>query len=875
MHLAFLRTARASIPYCGLVGFSLLSASCGGGGDGSTAPPPTIGSIVISPSNPAPIPAGGTLQLSATVRDTRGQPLSGQAITYATSAPSIATVSGQGLVSAPGPVGAVDITASAGSVSASVSTTIVAGASASLTRTSADPANVSAGAPAGDSVRYLVTDAFGNPRRNEIITFTVAAGDGQVSPALAETDPQGRAATRFRTGTTAGQNTLTATVGGVAPISFSLTTVPSAVSISSVTPSPMTAGATVTINGTGFSPVTTEDAVTIDGQAATITSASSIQLTVVVPTTLPCAPTHQADLEVIVNGAPGFARPMLRPGTLRSVAVGSALVIGDPAELGCTELSPASGSYTVSVLNTSAAPSLLTPFRFSGTTTIPASASLAVNAFVLRQSMSTPFPRRPATAMESEARTRALAHTRVLEANRAIYRKFRSRVRVRGRTAASASPSLRPSVGVAPSVSVPMAVGDTRTFRVIQFSVGGGATCSSFAEITARVVHVGAKSIIYEDAAAPLAGQMDSYFVRLGEEFDATMYASDSTYFGDPLVTDPDTDADQHLNMVFTPSVPTGLSGFVITCDFFARNETDNQGSNLGENFYARVPTVAGTGFSENTADSWLRQMRAVVVHEAKHIAAFGARLVSGALAFEESWLEEGMAMTAEEVWARNAVYLTTWKGNADYASTLYCEVRPNDAACSGKPYVMFDHFDWLYDFLDQAGSHSLFGGVASLDFTFYGTAWSFIRWNADRYASSEVSFLRGITQAVDVVGLANITRQAGSNPEQMLAMWSLSLSLDENTAVAGNPDLGLPTWNLRDIYRGMSADFPTTFPKTYPLVAQPIPSGNFSIDNAGIHGGSFALYDLFGVSGDTRAVSLIPNTAPNPGLRLVIARVQ
>ncbi|HMJ18609.1 MAG TPA: IPT/TIG domain-containing protein, partial [Gemmatimonadaceae bacterium] len=668
MHHAILKTARSSIAYCGLAGLGLLGTSCGGGGD-STAPPPQVGNLSISPTSPAQVSAGGTLQLSVTVRDTKGAVMSGQSITYTTSAPSIATVSNQGVVSAPGPVGAADITASAGGVSASLSLTVVPGASASVTRTSADPANVSAGAPAGDSVRFVVKDAFGNPRANEVVLFAVAAGNGQVSPAVAQTDAQGRVATRFRTGITVGPNTVTATVNGVAPASLALTTVASSVSITSVTPSPMVPGAAVTINGSGFSATSTEDVVTVDGLTATITTASSTQITFVAPAS-PCAPTHQANLELVVNGASGFARPTLRPGTLRTIPVGSAILIRDAADLGCTELSPAGAQYTVSVLNTSQSLSALTPFRFTGTTTIPASASIAVNPFVLHQSVNVGVPHRPATAIEAAARDRALAHRGVLEANRAIYRRFKNRIRSRRGAAANVSPSVRASVSVPSSVSAAVAIGDTRLFRVVRIA-GTSVSCSIFDEITARAVYVGTKGIIWEDVAAPLHGQMDAHLVRLGEEFDATMYVTDSTYFGDPLVTDGDTDQDQHLNMIFTPVVPTGIAGFVILCDFFPRNTTDNQGSNLGETFYAAVPTVAGSGFTGNTADNWIRRMRSIIVHEVKHIASDGAHLEQQASDLEESWLEEGMAMTAEEVWGRNSVYHTTWKGNADYRSTL------------------------------------------------------------------------------------------------------------------------------------------------------------------------------------------------------------
>ena len=50
--------------------------------------------------------------------------------------------------------------------------------------------------------------------------------------------------------------------------------------------------------------------------------------------------------------------------------------------------------------------------------------------------------------------------------------------------------------------------------------------------------------------------------------------------------------------------------------------------------------------------------MRSLIVHEVKHIASFGAHIVNKANRFEESWLEEGMALVAEEVWARDGSIL-------------------------------------------------------------------------------------------------------------------------------------------------------------------------------------------------------------------------
>ena len=652
---------------------------------------------------------------------------------------------------------------------------------------------------------------------------------------------------------------------------MSLTTVAGSVTISSISPSPMTPGIPVTIIGVGFSPTATGDAVSIDGVSATVNSATATELVISVPAGLPCTPTHQATVQVTANGASAVGHQALRVGTVRTFAVGSSVVLTDPAALNCTELSPGDGRYAVNVVNTSAAPVGVSPFHFVGATSIPPGTTFARNApFTLRQSLSR-AARSPQISADARLPSmRSAAHFIELESNRLLYKELKKNFS----SASKGSPAGRTARASMSAAAVP-AVGDIRSFRVVQPStaVGAAGGCSNFVEISAKVVYVGTKAIIYEDVAAPLAGQMDSHFTRLGQEFDTGMYPTETTYFGDPLITDSFTDNDQHLSMVFTPSIPSTLGGFVTGCDFAPRNTTNRQASNLGEIFYAVVPKVAGTGFGADTPDAWLRTMRATVVHEVKHIASFGAHLVNNALSFEESWLEEGMAMTAEEVWARDRIYAgATWKGNMVYATTLYCDVRPTNPACINAPFAMFEHFARLYTAMDLPGTTSLFGRVADNDFAFYFLSWSFIRFNADRYATSEVDFLRGITQATDVTGLANIARRTGANNDDMLENWTLSLSVDENPAFAANADANFRSWHLRDIFAGMNRDFaPGNFPKPYPLVPQTIPAGDFVIDNLGIHGGSFSPFDLLGVAANTRTIGV----AGSPLIRLVVARVQ
>ncbi|TLY46685.1 MAG: hypothetical protein E6K55_15595 [Gemmatimonadetes bacterium] len=99
-----------------------LVASC----DKSTAPTSIapVASMTVSPAS-ASLSAGQTVQLTATPRDSQGNPLSGRVITWSTSDATAATVSGSGLVNAVA-VGGATITATSEGKSAGAVITVTA-----------------------------------------------------------------------------------------------------------------------------------------------------------------------------------------------------------------------------------------------------------------------------------------------------------------------------------------------------------------------------------------------------------------------------------------------------------------------------------------------------------------------------------------------------------------------------------------------------------------------------------------------------------------------------------------------------------------------------------------------------------------------------
>jgi len=90
-----------------------------------TPPPPApVASVTVSRA-PASVPVGQTVRLTATPQDSLGNPLSGRVVTWASNAPSLASVSATGLVTG-GAAGLATITATSGGKSGTAAITVTA-----------------------------------------------------------------------------------------------------------------------------------------------------------------------------------------------------------------------------------------------------------------------------------------------------------------------------------------------------------------------------------------------------------------------------------------------------------------------------------------------------------------------------------------------------------------------------------------------------------------------------------------------------------------------------------------------------------------------------------------------------------------------------
>jgi hypothetical protein len=341
------------------------------------------------------------------------------------------------------------------------------------------------------------------------------------------------------------------------------------------------------------------------------------------------------------------------------------------------------------------------------------------------------------------------------------------------------------------------------------------------------------------------------------------------------------------VHMVFTQRLnPTSAAAYVTSCDLFPQSQ--NAGSNFGEFFYGEVPTVATLNVNTtNSPDGWFYFMARTVVHEVKHIASLAARTANNAPVFESTWLEEGTARHAEEMWVRESLHRVPWKGNTGFGTAqtngVFCDFHPTDATCNAadalrRPgYGMRRHFNEIRPKLLAPWDYSPFGDAGSGS-TFYQTSWSLVRYTIDRYATSESQFFRSLINS-STNGITNLVNVAGVSLDQLLGGWSLALFADDYPGVAAfDPDIQFPTWNLRSIYAGLNASPSWTgvYPNAFPIPATQLAPGAFTSSLNAMRGGGAAYFELVGL-GSRQLLNLRGAGGANPSanLRIAIARLQ
>src|SRR6185437_8387891 len=394
--------------------------------------------------------------------------------------------------------------------------------------------------------------------------------------------------------------------------------------ITGISPDTLVEGDQATISGANFSATADSNVVLIDGDSARILAVSPTRLTVRIATAA-CKPVRLATVSVSVGPQTGLHDPVpLRPvGAALTLAVGQEIILRDPAQF-ClrfapTNTGPQDGFYMLGLSAPAETPGVVSPFEVEATGGITAFPDLATS---LPRVSANRTPGRPSRGLTLRGGTMPARLRDAIERRR---RQTEADVRIRNWEAVHL------------------------TRRVARRGAATAADlCSSFNTIRGVVRVLGSAGIWVEDVANPTTDSLTQADIQAASsQFDARIYATDTTYFGHPS----DVDGNGRVIIVLTRQVNTipNLLGFVFLGDLLSSSAC--RASNQAEMYYGEVPdptnSSGGGGRSRATV---VAEMPELIAHEFTHIIQYSQRVILNDGAPMALWEMEGQATLAEEL---------------------------------------------------------------------------------------------------------------------------------------------------------------------------------------------------------------------------------
>jgi len=323
-----------------------------------------VAAVAVTPAAPN-IRVGGTVQLTATATDSAGNVLTGRVVTWASSAPGVASVNGSGLVTGVA-AGTAMLTATSGGKSGTATVTVTIAPVASVT--------LSPGSPSirvGGTVQLAATtkDSAGNVLTGRVVTWASSV------PAVATVS-----ATGLVTGVAAGTITITATSEGQSGTATVTVTIPPVASVA-VSPS----SSSLQIGGTVQLTATTKDSAgnVLTGRAVTWASSAPAVATVSASGLVTAVAAGSATLTATSEGKNGTATVTVNPVPVASVTVSPAannLVIGQTAQLSASTKDSAGNVLTGRTITWASSSTTVATVSASGLVTAKAAGSATITA---------------------------------------------------------------------------------------------------------------------------------------------------------------------------------------------------------------------------------------------------------------------------------------------------------------------------------------------------------------------------------------------------------------------------------------------------------------------------------------------------------------
>ena len=404
---------------------------------------------------------------------------------------------------------------------------------------------------------------------------------------------------------------------------------------------------------------------------------------------------------------------------------------------------------------------------------------------------------------------------------------------------------------------------------LLQLNTNSSSACANAFIRTGRVAAITDHAIVVADTSNPASGFTSEDYRHIGVTFDTLVYPVDTLNFGAPT----DVDGNQHVILFFTravneltpPNQSFYVAGFFYSRDLFPKTVSGNisacAASNLAEMFYLLVPDPAGVvNQNQRTVDFVRGVTIGTLAHEFQHLINASRHLyVNGSTSFEDVFLDEGLAHMAEELIFYRASGLAP--GQNITFPTIQSPQKVLDAFNSFGIANIRRYREYLF----SPSTNSPYADNANV--TTRGATWSFLRYAADRRGGNEnAMWFQLANPLAGVHGIANLTRVLGSDLVSWIRDWATANYADDFVSGVQSVDTH-PSWSFRSLIT-------TMYEGQFPLTTQQLDSN--SITSVVISDGS-ADYLRFGVApGAIGGGRMTARGAPVPaGFSLSILRTK
>ena len=443
--------------------------------------------------------------------------------------------------------------------------------------------------------------------------------------------------------------------------------------------------------------------------------------------------------------------------------------------------------------------------------------------------------------------------------------RFHSRLRALGQDLARSRPGPRLRARPAPSVRAERPTfGEERTFSVLRDAEVSGTQPGDYVQVEGTARYVGTHAAIFLDNAAPVeGGYTQEDLDAIGSLFDDYLHPIDVNAFG----SETDVNGDGLVLVLLTDRV-TRLAGCgqgqIVVGLFFAVDLIEGHvGSNNAEIFYGLAPDLA-CGVDRVEA---VQALPGVFIHEFQHMINYGQHVLLRDGDAEDTWLDEGLAVMAEELGGR---------------------LVPDDRCSENDCLTQFQagNFDNAYKYLSQLNTAYLIGPrQPPLPLTEYGAVWLFVRWLSDHFAADSTlgtDLTRALVQTTRT-GAENVVSATQTPFDRLIGEWQLANYLDDHpdyVALTAGTRFHYTSWDIREVYASFHEQNPVKYPDVYPLEPDVFTGDDYvrtGVLRAGSgkhllvqHAASAPALDLV-LSGPDPASSLTPTVAP----RTIVLRLR